>query len=123
MNRPQVYICPPHLELPSHLSPHPIPLGCARALALNSLLRVLNLHWSSVLHVMMYMFQCYSLRSSHTYLLPLSGHRSASTAQKYMSVIYLPSHVGKGHASTMLIYVHVYSQLEVGRKYSFKGKR
>ena len=78
----------PHLELPSHLSPHPIPLGCARALALNSLLRVLNLHWSSVLHVMMYMFQCYSLRSSHTYLLPLSGHRSASTAQKYVSVMW-----------------------------------
>lgn len=38
------------------------------------------------------------------------------------TVIYLPSHVGKGHASAMLIYVHVYSQLEVGRKYSFKGK-
>lgn len=39
------------------------------------------------------------------------------------SVIYLPSHVGKGHASTLLIYVHVYSQLKVGRKYSFKEKR
>lgn len=38
------------------------------------------------------------------------------------TVFYLPSHVGKGHASAMLIYVHVYSQLEVGRKSSFKGK-
>lgn len=39
------------------------------------------------------------------------------------SVIYLPSHLGKGHASTMFSYVYVYSQLEVGIKYSYKQNK
>ena len=34
-------------------------------------LHVLNLHWSSVLHMVMYMFQYYSVKSSHPHLLPL----------------------------------------------------
>ena len=62
----------PYPEPPSHLSPHPIPLGCPRAPALRALLHALNLHWASILHMVMYMFQCYSLKSSHPLLLPLS---------------------------------------------------
>ena len=62
----------PHPELPSHLSPHPIPLGSPRAPTLSALLHALNLHWSSVVHVVMHMFQCYSLISSHPRLLPHS---------------------------------------------------
>ena len=54
-------MCPPHPEPLSHLPPHPIPLGCPRALALGALLHALNLHWPSVLHMVMYMFQCYPL--------------------------------------------------------------
>ena len=50
----------PHYEPPSYLPPYPIPLGCPRALALDALLHALGLHWSSILHVVMYMFQCYS---------------------------------------------------------------
>ena len=50
----------PDPEPLSHLSPHPIPLGCPRALALGALLQfqcsALNLHWSSVLHMVTYMF-------------------------------------------------------------------
>ena len=61
-----------HPESPSHLLPHPIPLGCPRALALGALLRTSNWHWSSSLHMVMYLFQCYSLKSSHPHLLPLS---------------------------------------------------
>ena len=57
----------PHTEPPSHLPPYPIPLGCPRAPALDALLYVLNLHWSSILHMVMYMFQCYSIKSSHPY--------------------------------------------------------
>lgn len=38
------------------------------------------------------------------------------------NVIYPPSHVGKGHESTMFIYVYVYSQLEVGKKFRYKEK-
>ena len=43
MNQPQVYMCPTHPETPSHLLPHPIPLGCPRALALGALLHALKL--------------------------------------------------------------------------------
>ena len=62
----------PHPKPPSHLPSHPIPLGCARALSLGVLLHTSNLLWSSILHLIMYMFQCYSLKSSHAHLLPLS---------------------------------------------------
>ena len=53
-----------------HVSPHPgrplpHPLGCPRALALGALLHARSLHWSSVLHTVIYKFQCYSLTSSH----------------------------------------------------------
>ena len=53
----------PHPEPPSHLLPHPIRLGCPRAPALGALPHASHLHWSSVLHVVMYMFQCCSLKS------------------------------------------------------------
>ena len=61
-----------HPETPSHFPPHPIPLGCLRAPALGALLHASNLHWSSILHMVMYMSQCCSLKSSHPRLLPLS---------------------------------------------------
>ena len=35
-----------------------------------ALLHALNLHWSSVLHMIIYMFQSFSLISSHSHLLP-----------------------------------------------------
>ena len=62
----------PQLETPSHLPPYPIPLGYSRTLALSALLHALNLHWSSILHTVIYMFQCYSFISSHPRLLPHS---------------------------------------------------
>jgi len=65
-------MCPPILNPPSHLPPHPIPLGCPRAPALSALLQALNLPWSSILHMVMYMLQCSSLVSSHPRLLPHS---------------------------------------------------
>ena len=40
----------PHPEPPFYLPPHPISLGCPRALTLNALLHAWNLHWSSILH-------------------------------------------------------------------------
>ena len=57
---------------PSHLPPLPIPLGCPRAPALGALLYASNMHWSSILFMAMYMFQCYSLKSFHPHLLLLS---------------------------------------------------
>ena len=64
-------MCPTILK-PSYLPPYPINLCCPRAPALSTLLHALNLHWSSILHMVIYMFQCYSLKSSHPHLLPQS---------------------------------------------------
>ena len=61
----------PHPEPPPILS-HPIPLGCPSALALSALLHASNLHWSSILHMVIHKFQLYSLKSSHPHLLPPS---------------------------------------------------
>ena len=64
MNAGHRYTCvPPHPEPLSLLTPHSIPLGCPRALASN---------WPSILHIVMYSLQCYSLKSFHPCLLPLS---------------------------------------------------
>ena len=66
-----VHVAP--LPEPSfHLYPYPIPLGCPRAPALSDLLHASSLHWSSVFHMVIYMFQCYFLKSSHPHLLPQS---------------------------------------------------
>ena len=46
MNQPQVHMCPPHPEPPSHLPPHRIPLDCPRALAFSAPLHASNWHWS-----------------------------------------------------------------------------
>ena len=50
-----------HPEPPSRLAPHPIPLGCPRAPALGALLHASSLQWSSLLHMVIYIFQCYYL--------------------------------------------------------------
>ena len=64
--------CVPHPEPPFHLLPHRIRLGCPWAPALSALLHASNLHWSSILHMVIYIFQCYSLKLSHPHLLPHS---------------------------------------------------
>ena len=50
---------------PSHLPPHPTPLGCHRALGLSSLCHRAHSHWLSIFHIVMNMFPCYSPDSSH----------------------------------------------------------
>jgi len=61
------YTCVPSSWNPSHLCPQPHPW------ALSTLLHALNLYWSSILHMAMYIFQWYSLKLSHPRLLPLSS--------------------------------------------------
>ena len=78
----------PHPESP-HLPSHPIPLGCPRAPALGALLHASNLHWSSISHKVIYMFQCYSLISStlsfsHIYTME---HCSATKKTTFESVL------------------------------------
>ena len=62
----------PHPYPPSYLPPHPIPQGHPSALALSTLSHASNLDWWSSSHMVIYMFQCYSLRSSYPHLLPQS---------------------------------------------------
>ena len=74
MSWPYAYTCPLSPESPNHpliSLPTPVPLGCHRALTLGPLHHK-NSHRLSVFYMVMYMFQCYSLKSSHPLLLPLS---------------------------------------------------
>ena len=64
--------CVPHPEPPAHLPPHSIPQGHPSAPALSTLSHASNLDWRFVSHMIIYMFQCYSLRSSHPRLLTQS---------------------------------------------------
>ena len=64
--------CVPHPEPPSHLPPHPLPLGPPRAPAPSTLYHASNLDWRFVSHVIIYMFQCHSPKSSHPHPLPQS---------------------------------------------------
>ena len=70
MNQPRVHVTPflyPH----PHPSP-PHPSGLSQSTGFGSLLHASNLHWSSALCMIIYMFQRYSLKSSHPCLLPQS---------------------------------------------------
>ena len=51
--------------IPSHLPPHPIPLGHPSAPAPSILYHALNLDWRFISHMIIYMFQCHSPKSSH----------------------------------------------------------
>ena len=66
------YTCVPHPETPFHLYPHSIPQGHPSAPALSTLSHASNLDWGSVSHMIICMFQYYSLKSSHHHLLPQS---------------------------------------------------
>ena len=71
MNPPWVYMCSASWT-PPHLPPHPIPLGHPRAWAWSTLYHASNLDWWFVSHMIIYMFQCHSPKSSHPCPLPLS---------------------------------------------------
>ena len=66
MDQPQVYICPLLLEPPSLLPLHPRhPPGLSQTPGLSSLSHTANSHWVSILQMLVRMFPCYSLHSSH----------------------------------------------------------
>ena len=97
--------CVPHPEPPSHLPPHPIPLGHPSAPAPSTLSHASNLDWRFISHVVIYMFQCHSPISSCPCPLP--------QCPKDCSVhlcLFLLSHI-QGyhyHLSKFHIYVLVY---------------
>ena len=63
LNQPWVHVSPSILNSPPLLRLYLIPLGCPRAPALSVLLHASSLHWSSILHMVIYMFRGYSLNS------------------------------------------------------------
>ena len=62
----------PHPEPTSHLLPDSILQCRPSALALSAPSHALNVYWRSISHMVIYMFRCYSLMSSHPRLLPQS---------------------------------------------------
>ena len=65
--------CVLHPDPLSHLPPHPISQSHPSAPALSTLsMHASNLDWQSISHMVIYMFQCYSFKSSHPRLLPQS---------------------------------------------------
>ena len=63
LNPPCVYMCSPSWN-PSHLPPHPIPLGYPSTPNLSTLSHALNLDWQFISHMIIYMFQCHFPKSS-----------------------------------------------------------
>ena len=87
--------------------PHPTLQGHPSASALSTLSHSSNLDWQSVSHMIIYMFQCYSLSSSHPHLLPQSPkdcsihlYLFCSLAYRVIITIFLNS-----------IYMHLYTVL------------
>jgi len=91
------YTCVPLiLNPPPTFFPHPIPLGCPRALALGALFHTSNLHWPSVLHMIVYMFQCKSLSRVQLFVTPWTVAHQAPpfmgfSKQEYWSGLPFPS--------------------------------
>ena len=65
-----VFTCAPHPDSPSPLSSHPS--GSSQSTSPEHLSHASNLGWWSVSPLIVYLFQCYSLRISHPRLLPQS---------------------------------------------------
>ena len=55
----------------THLPPHTMPLGHPSAPAPGILYHATNLDWRFISHMILYMFQCHSAKSSHPLPLPL----------------------------------------------------
>ena len=60
------------LNPPTHVPPYPIPLGHPSAPALSILYNASNLDQQFISHMIIYMFQCPSPKSSHPHPLPQS---------------------------------------------------
>ena len=102
--------CVTHPKPPSHLSLHPIPQGDPSAQALSVLSHATNLDWWSISHMVMYMFQCYSLKSSHP---PPSPTESKSLF--FICVSFLLSriwglhyHLSKFHINVLIYCIGVF---------------
>ena len=88
----------PILNPPPTSPPHPTPQGHPSAPAPSTLSHASNLDWPSISHMIIYMFQYYSLKSSYPRLLPQSPKvcslylcLSCSLAYRVIITIFLNS--------------------------------
>ena len=81
MNQPWVYPCPLPLEPPSQSHPSRL----LQSPGLSSLSHTANSHWLCILHIVMYLFPCYSLHTPH----PLLPPTLPSPYQVQKSVLYV----------------------------------
>ena len=94
----------PHPEPHSHLPPHTSPLGHPSAPAPSILYHALNLDWRFISHMILYMFQCHSPKSSHPHPLPESKRLFYTSVSLLLSCIHgYHYHLLKFH-----VYVLVY---------------
>ena len=84
MNQPWIYMCSPSWSpLPPPSISHPF--GSSQCTSPEHLSHASNLGWWSVSHLIIYMFQCYSLRSSHPCLLPQSKSLFYTSVSVFLS--------------------------------------
>ena len=81
-----VYMCS-HSDPPSHLPPHPFPLGHPSAPASSILYHASNLDWWLISHMIIYMFQCHSPIYSHPHRLPQSPQDFNTSVSLLLSCI------------------------------------
>ena len=86
LNPPHECTCVTHPEPPSHLPPHPIPLGHPSAPAPSTQYHASNLDWRFVSHMILYMLQCH-------YLTLALSHRVHKTVL-YICVSFAVSRTG-----------------------------
>ena len=77
-----------------------MPQGHPSAPALSTLSHASNLDWWSISHMAIYVFQCYSLKSSHPRLLPQSPKVCF-----YICVSFAVSHIGSSLPSFYIPYI------------------
>ena len=76
--------------------PHPTPLGCPSVPALSALFHALNLDWSSISHMVIYMFQCYFSQI----IPPSPSPTEAQKAVLYIWVSFTVSRIGSSLLSS-----------------------
>ena len=92
----------PYSDPPSHLPPHPIPLGHLSATALRTLYHASNLDWQFISHVIIHMFQCHSPKSSYPRPLP----HSPKDCSIHLC-LFVVSHTGLSLPSSWIPYICV----------------
>ena len=96
-------MCHLHRKPLSHLPSHPVPLGCPRALTLGALLHAWNLHWSSILHMVIHM--SHAVLSNHPTL--AFSHRVQKSVL-YICIPFTALHIWSSLPSSKF---HIYASI------------